>query len=474
MREVDLSLLPKTDTGKILWKNIKNIIVSYTYDNLKGNITILNSYIKPPHGATRLKILLNNEEYDITTKTLTNCHLGKLLGVKSSEFKYKVGQEFGEVIIEEQIRETKQKTNSQGYIVNEGFKYYKCYCKICKQYFIIKESTIKRNLSKNRPICKFCNNKLGTRTPIGIEHPEFIMLFKNPEDAFRLSSNSAEYVELVCPICGEICRKQVCSILKNGGTVYCEKCSYKKYYPERLVKYFLKQLKIQFIEQFAKGDADWCNSKRYDFYFELNEEKYIIETHGNQHYEGNKKSCWTCLKDIQANDKYKYDLAIENGIKSENYIVLDCRKSELEWIKNSILNSRLNEVFNLDNFDWDKIELKARENNLTKIAKDMWDNGATYEQIEKRLGLSKQPCREIIRTFATVREINMRKENPPKNLHKIICVETGEIFCGLVEAEEKLGVPSQVIRRSIRSGKPSKKYKLTFKERMKEKQKEVK
>ena len=154
--------------------------------------------------------------------------------------------------------------------------------------------------------------------------------------------------------------------------------------------------------------------------------------------------------------------------------MLDCRKSELEWIKNSILNSRLNEVFNLDNIDWDKIELKARENNLTKIAKDMWDNGATYEQIEKRLGLSKQPCREIIRTFATVREINMRKENPPKNLHKIICVETGEIFCGLVEAEEKLGVPSQVIRRSIRSGKPSKKYKLTFKERMKEKKKEVK
>ena len=482
MREVDLSLLPKTDSGKIIWKNIKNIIVSYTYDNLKGNITILNSYIKPPHGATRLKILLNNEEYDITTKTLTNCRLGKLLGVKSSEFRYEVGQEFGEVVIEEQIRKTKQKTNSQGYIINEGFKYYKCYCKICKQYFIVKESTIKRNLSNDRPICKFCNNKLGTRTPIGIEYPNFITFFKNQEDAFRFSSNSAEYVELVCPICGNICRKQVCSILKNGGTVYCEKCAYKKYYPERFMKHFLEQLEINFIEQFAKSNSEWCGNKRYDFYFKVNNEEYIIETHGSQHYKGDKKSSWTCLKDIQKNDQYKYELAISNGIKPENYIILDCRKSELEWIKNSILNSKLTDIFSLDNIDWDIIENKTRENNLTKIAKNMWDNGATYEQIEKEIGLNKQSCREIIKTFATVREINKRKENPPKNLHKIICVETGEIFCGLVEVEEKLGVPSQVIRRSIRSGKISKKYKLTFiedkraddKARRKEQQKEVK
>ena len=42
------------------------------------------------------------------------------------------------------------------------------------------------------------------------------------------------------------------------------------------------------------------------------------------------------LKQEQLNDKYKYDYAIQNGIK--NYIVIDARKSDFEFIRNSIIN----------------------------------------------------------------------------------------------------------------------------------------
>ena len=74
-----------------------------------------------------------------------------------------------------------------------------------------------------------------------------------------------------------------------------------------------------------------------------------METHGKQHYEDGFKGCGgRTLEEEQQNDKNKYELAIKNGIKQQNYIVIDCSKSDLEFIKNNIINSRLNELFNLN------------------------------------------------------------------------------------------------------------------------------
>ena len=52
--------------------------------------------------------------------------------------------------------------------------------------------------------------------------------------------------------------------------------------------------------------------------------------------------------------------------------MLDCRKSELEWIKNSILNSKLNEIFDLNNIDWKECEKYALEG-LTKQICEYWE-----------------------------------------------------------------------------------------------------
>ena len=66
----------------------------------------------------------------------------------------------------------------------------------------------------------------------------------------------------------------------------------------------------------------------------------IIENHGEQHYihRGTFKS--KSLEDEQRNDVYKKTLARQNGVI--HYIVLDCRESNVSWIKKSILNSQKN------------------------------------------------------------------------------------------------------------------------------------
>jgi hypothetical protein len=125
----------------------------------------------------------------------------------------------------------------------------------------------------------------------------------------------------------------------------------------------LKQLKEinqlkKFKTQLTRLDYNWINKFKYDFY--LYDYNLIIETHGLQHYEDNTN--WKMsLKEVQENDILKKNLALSNDIKPENYIVIDCRYSELDFIKQNILNSRLNDIFDLSNIDWEDLWISVQK-----------------------------------------------------------------------------------------------------------------
>ena len=155
----------------------------------------------------------------------------------------------------------------------------------------------------------------------------------------------------------------------NDGISYVEKFMYNA----------LKQLDIKFSTQLSKTVFKWCDKYRYDFYFEYNNKQYICEINGLQHYEESFKNVKSnrnrrTLKEEQKNDKLKKELALKNDIKEDNYIVIDCRYSELEWIKEHILNSNLAKIFDLSNIDW----LKCHEFaccTRVKEACDLWESG---------------------------------------------------------------------------------------------------
>lgn len=153
----------------------------------------------------------------------------------------------------------------------------------------------------------------------------------------------------------------------------CSICGNKASYSERLTGLVLNELNLNFVTQLSNCTFKWIGKYRYDFYFEYNNEKYIIETHGIQHYKtGFAGVGGRTLEEEQENDKNKYELAIKNGIKPENYIVIDCRKSELEYIKNNIINSRLGEIFNLNDINWKNIEFNL-QNSLIKEVCEYWN-----------------------------------------------------------------------------------------------------
>jgi len=210
--------------------------------------------------------------------------------------------------------------------------------------------------------CNQCNAIITT-------HPELVRYFVNKEDTYKYSYGSQEKVNIICPNCKHIKNMYISSLVKHGMS--CPKCGDGISYPEKFMFSLLEQLlNDNFQAQLSKTTFIWCDNYKYDFYIQLI--NGIIETNGIQHYKEFNRS--QSLKEIQENDKIKKQLAKDNNI--ENYIIIDCRYSELEWIKSSIMNSELPTLLNFkeEDIDW----LKCHECGLSSLVKeacDLWNKG---------------------------------------------------------------------------------------------------
>lgn len=245
-------------------------------------------------------------------------------------------------------------------------------------------------------------------------------------------------------------------LLRGHG---CNACCDGVSYPEKFMYSVLSQLNIKFETQYS---PEWLNSKqKYDFY--LSDYNTIIETHGEQHYRytGRGRS----LQEEQENDRIKEELALNNGIK--NYIVIDCRKSEINWIKEQILNSDLVKLFDLSTVNWDKCNEFALKN-LVKEVCDYWHehreiNGEdiTTKDVSKIFGLDKTTVIRYLQKGTKLGWCNYdpkeeqkknAKVNGRQNNQPIYCEELNRIFTSITDAERKLKINHSNIS-SVLNGK---------------------
>ena len=232
-------------------------------------------------------------------------------------------------------------------IQNHNQKYYKYQCKICGYSGWIEEGHLLRRKQK----CSCCAGKAVQQgyNDVATTHPHLIQYFANQQDAKTHSANSDFEPTLICPLCGHIKNGIKIDTLNRYG-FSCSMCSDHVSYAEKFMQSFFDQLGVEYIYQFSKKHAHWCMQYKYDFYFNLNNIAYIVETHGVQHYEAR----WDSTINIKQNDQNKQQLAFQNGFTSNSYIVLNCFESNLDWIRQSIENSSLNQLFDLDNIDWNE------------------------------------------------------------------------------------------------------------------------
>lgn len=186
----------------------------------------------------------------------------------------------------------------------------------------------------------------------------------NQEDGMKYSHGSNKYVDCKCPNCGFEKQVMVSNLCRKGFK--CPICSDGISYPEKFILHLLQEKSVNFIFQLSRKHFSWCEQYRYDFY--LVDYEAIIEVHGSQHYNTpfRFKEANT-LSNTKTNDNIKMKLAIANGIYKEKYIVIDGRNKDKDWMVNSILNSKLAELINLDDVNWEEIDKKCHGSILIDI-----------------------------------------------------------------------------------------------------------
>lgn len=364
MRKVfkeDFAIFQKgINIGRIDWVNSVGRNIRFIYDGIEGIINIKELI------DNDVVICYNGESTTMHISQFRKGQLGSFLNVYTKNYKYNIGDIINNNIILEQIRVKQGKGTSKGY----KYKCLKC------EY--LGETT---EVSMHRLVCPVCSNSKVIKgiNDIATTHPHLISQFANIEDAYVNTWGGGERADFCCPDCGFIKNMKIYNFIRNG--IQCNKCSDGASYPNKFVLNVLEQLEIQFKpEKIFK----WSNNKRYDFYLiALNA---IIEVMGNQHFEKSFNFCGgrNTLQE-QKNDIIKEELAHKNNIKE--YIIINCRKSELELMKNSILESKLSNFFDLSNIDWLKCEEFALSNRV-KVACELWNKGCRPPEIKDMMKIS--------------------------------------------------------------------------------------
>lgn len=193
-------------------------------------------------------------------------------------------------------------------------------------------------------------------------NPEIASMLLDRDDGYRYSKKNRQKVDWVCRECENIVEgKTIDSVVKSR--LICKICSDGMSYGEKVLYHILKEANIKFDYD---SQQSWSGVKRYDFY--LPKYKTIIEVHGNHHYRKYNRLSSRSLDEEQKNDEIKRDLAQLNGI--QDYIVIDSRKSELKWIKTSVLNSSLIKI--IPNINFERIQYLAGMS-FVKTVSSLWE-----------------------------------------------------------------------------------------------------
>ena len=367
-KSIDLSDIPQTNRGYD-WKNCIGHKIRYQYDDKEGTLTILD------YNKEDRKVLLEYEKYQkwISVYHLAECKIGELLGKNTKRFKYDIGDtlttKYSTIVITNRKYEKRKHGNT---IVNEKLYQYKC----LKCGFDCGENykngifypdcwSLENDLLYNGSGCALCCDN-PQRTVVGINDipttaPWMISYFQGGKDeAKKYTKSSSQEIYPKCPHCGKIkSSKMKINTIDAMNGIGCD-CGDGVSFPEKYLSNLLDQLQVKYIRELTKSHFSWCDKYRYDFY--LIDYNIIIETHGMQHYKDTKFG--RTLVEEQENDRIKEKLAKENGITE--YIVIDCRYSDAKWISESIRNSLLSNLFDLNSVSFSLCAEYANCNNLCK------------------------------------------------------------------------------------------------------------
>lgn len=352
---IDTQGIPTDSLGKrLLWTSSVGCEMPFEFNNISGKFKIQEVYRK--NTKTYLVLLYNGKTYKTQPHRLLTGYIGWIVGTTPVVFKYNVNDIVGSFKIVNR--------NYDSYKYNKLIKWYECECINCKTHCDRTEYEL--NKSIGCPVCSNVPKKVVKGVnDIATTDPWMIPYFADINDAYTHTNQSGKKVYMQCPFCKKKSdHKVIISNLYKHKGFGCS-CSDGISFPNKIAFEMLKQLEVQNLER--EYSPQWVAPRRFDFYFEYNNIKYILEMdggigHGNIVFGTNEKDVNGLLI-----DKQKDKLAKEHGII---VVRIDCKISTTEYIKKSIYNSQLNDIFDLQKINWEECEKYARTNLIKEVCSE--------------------------------------------------------------------------------------------------------
>lgn len=394
--------------------------------NKNKNIELLGKY-NGAESPLECKCLICNHEwvipkaYRLIAKTSTGCpKCAGALKLTHNEFIKKLHELTDDILV-------------VGKYV-DGKTPIECKCKICGGTWYPSPSNL---INRKQLGCAICTNHKVERgiNDMWTTNPEMAKLLLNAEDGYKYTQRSTIKLNWKCDKCGKTIKGiKPDNVFVNG--LSCKFCSDGISYPEKLMTNILIQTDIDFIKE---KTFDWCkysiNGIRhkgfYDFYFIYNGSQYIVEMdggigHGNTSHTKSKISPEVSLKIDNEKDRLAnlHDITV---------IRIDSKKSDLDYIRNNVITSELNDILRNYNIDF---ELANKQSFTSKVmdAINMYNDGYLTNEISKMLYTSRATAqRYVMKGFQAglCNYTNPTKKKPVK------CITTGEIFESIENAKKK-------------------------------------
>ncbi len=309
-------------------------------------------------------------------------------------------------------------------------------CTICKHRWPITPNDVLHGYG-----CPVCSHQIIGNAPEyrnsiwASPYKEYFSKYMTEEQMKMYMPNSTKKICVICPDCHREKTIQIAQLFRQN--LGCN-CNDNTSYPNKFVFHVLSQLGFNIITEYA---PKWANGKRYDIY--MPDYNIIVENHGPQHYEEMHGTIFKELAKEQENDAFKMNVAIKNSVA--HYVVLDCRKSSLEWIKNSILNSILITLLDINVYDIDWAEAeKYATKNLIKEAAILFDSG--YSVLDISIKLHKH-VKTIRKWLHTSYQLGWCKHEPSRKESKqLYCIELNRIFPSISNAEKNTNTTRKAIK----------------------------
>ena len=342
-------------------------------------------------------------------------------------------------------------------------KYIRIYCTICGAIYVVN----KYNAINSHCGCAVCQGKtvITGINDIATTHPDLVKYFVDKKFPYTHSINSNEKTDLQCPNCKTIKRKSPSAEFGKGNKFYCPTCSDGISYPNKFVREVLKQLNLDITIEYQPS---WAKPYYYDNYFIYDNIQYILEVDGGFHFKRQRHSDLykVSSENTIKNDKIKNELAKKHNIIM---IRIDAKISDPEYLKNSLMNSKLSKLFDLSIVDWNLCDKNSLTSKMIESC-DLLNSGYSIKEIASILQIGTCSVRNYCKKgtklglcFYGSEEYSIRKNLSTvyvfdSNLNLVIVAKNAPKCVKIQEERYQIHFTEKGVLDSIKTGKPYKKF----------------